>query len=191
MTRANQKPKSTGTGSSLLRRFRKNDRGVVAIEFAMLALPFFLLVFAIIETCLSFAAGQLLQNTTDRVARELRTGQILPAEATQTKIYDEICSGLAIMLVDDTCPELAIDLKNYDEFEDIPTGIARLSNGDVDTSGFTIDPGGDREKEQIRVFYRWPVFTDLMKSSIANVNRGTSDGKILLFATMTWQNEPF
>ena len=112
-------------------------------------------------------------------------------EIFETKIYDEICSGLAIMLVDDTCPELAIDLKNYDEFEDIPTGIARLANGDVDTSGFSIEPGGDREKEQIRVFYRWPVFTDLMKSRIANVNRGTSDGKILLFATMTWQNEPF
>lgn len=175
----------------MLRRFRKNDRGVVAIEFAMLALPFFLLVFAIIETCLSFAAGQLLQNTTDRLARELRTGQITPMEATDTKIFDEICGGLAIMLVDDTCPELEIDLKNYEDFADVPTGITRLANGDVDTSGFDIDPAGPQEIEQIRVFYRWPVFTDLMKSRIANINRGTSDGKILLFATMTWQNEPF
>ena len=139
MARAITKRKSTVAGAALLRRFRRNDRGVVAIEFAMLALPFFLLIFAIIETCLSFAAGQLLQNTTDRVARELRTGQILPVEATNAKIYGEICNGMAIMLVDDTCPELAIDLKNYDDFADVPTGITRLSNGDVDTSAFEID----------------------------------------------------
>ncbi len=191
MKRETRHNKAPASGTALLRRFRRNDRGVVAIEFAMLALPFFLLVFAIIETCLSFAAGQLLQNTVDRVARELRTGQIQPVEATSTKIFGEVCGGMAIMLVDDSCPELALDLKSYDEFADIPTGITRLANGDVDTSGFTIDPAGPQEIAQIRAFYRWPIYTDLMKARIANVNRGTSDGKILLFATMTWQNEPF
>lgn len=191
MTGSTDKKKTGWAGLRLLRRFRRNDRGVVAIEFAMLALPFFALVFAIIETCLSFAAGQLLQNSVDRVARELRTGQILPVQATSTRIYSEVCSGMAIMLVDDTCPDLVIDLKTFAEYSDFPTGITRLGNGDVDTSGFTIDPAGPRGKAQMRAFYRWAVYTDLMKSRIANVNRGASDGKILLFGTMTWQNEPF
>lgn len=43
-------------GDGLLRRFRKNRRGTVAIEFALIALPLFLLIFAIIEVGLSFMA---------------------------------------------------------------------------------------------------------------------------------------
>ena len=43
-----------------VRRFAGNRKGVVAIEFAALAIPFSLLVFAILESCISFAAQQVL-----------------------------------------------------------------------------------------------------------------------------------
>jgi Flp pilus assembly protein TadG len=38
------------------RLFRRSDEGAVAIEFAMLAIPFFMLLFAIIESCIAYAA---------------------------------------------------------------------------------------------------------------------------------------
>jgi len=39
----------------------------------------------------------------------------------------------------------------------------------------------------LRVFYKWPVMTDLMAKSMANL----SGGRTLHFASVTWQNEPF
>ena len=58
-------------------RFCRDRDGSTVIEFGMLALPFLLLLFAILETCISFAAQQLMANATDDVARQIRTGHVL------------------------------------------------------------------------------------------------------------------
>jgi len=42
-------------------------------------------------------------------------------------------------------------------------------------------------RNMLRVFYKWPVMTDFMASSMANIE----GGKTLHFASVTWQNEPF
>jgi hypothetical protein len=44
---------------------------------------------------------------------------------------------------------------------------------------------------QLRAFMRWPVISDVMKARLENIDKGSGAGKILLFATMTWRNEPF
>ncbi|MBN9269505.1 MAG: pilus assembly protein, partial [Mesorhizobium sp.] len=59
----------------LLARFARDRRGSTAMEFALLAIPFALLVFAILESCISFAGQEVMANITDDVARQLRTGQ--------------------------------------------------------------------------------------------------------------------
>ena len=41
-----------------LRRFRRDRRGSAAVEFALIATPFFALLFAIIETSIVFFAGR-------------------------------------------------------------------------------------------------------------------------------------
>ena len=66
----------------LLARLARDRKGSVAIEFAMLIIPFSMLVFAILESSLSFAAQQVLANGTDDLARQLRTGQLKAAGIT-------------------------------------------------------------------------------------------------------------
>ena len=61
---------------SALARLAHDESGVSAIEFAILAIPFFLLVFAILETFVAFGAEQLLNYGVDTLGRQLRTGQI-------------------------------------------------------------------------------------------------------------------
>ena len=50
--------------------------GSTAIEFTLLSIPFAVLVFAILESCISFAGQQVMANVTDDIARQLRTGQL-------------------------------------------------------------------------------------------------------------------
>ncbi len=182
-------PRSRLPRPAFLRHFARDAKGSVAIEFTALAIPFAMLVFAILESCISFAAQQLMSSITDDVAREFRTGQIKLAdvEADKNLVRRKICDRLEIV-VSDGCPGLEVDLRSFDTFtKAAQQRIAFTKDNDIDTEGFKIDPGGALSKNQLRVFYRWPVMTDFLRKSMSSLK----DGKTLHFATVTWQNEPF
>ena len=184
MTSGNAVPKRR---KGFFLRFVRNDRGSVAIEFTLLSIPFALLVFAILETCISFAGQQLLANITDDVAREIRTGQLKPAALNEQKLKDIICDRLEILVTED-CPGLEVDLREYATFADAAAVRIKLTaDKDLDTSDFDVDPGLSMSKNMLRVFYKWPVITDFMAKMVSNLK----GGKTLLFASVTWQNEPF
>ena len=174
----------------LLSRFRRDRGGSTAIEFTALAIPFSLLVFAILESCISFAGQQVMSNITDDIARQLRTGQIRPAELDTEKLEKRICERLEI-IVADGCPGLEVDLQEYDTFAEAAAVRIKTTgtgdNRDLDTTGFAVTPGPSMSKNMLRVFYKWPVMTDFMRKSMSNLK----DGKTLHFATVTWQNAPF
>lgn len=168
-------------------RFIRDEDGAMAIEFVALALPFSVLVFAILESSVSFAGQQLLVNTADNIARQFRTGQLKPSEVDEGKLKQLVCADLDI-LVASGCPGLEVDLRQFDSFEEAAQlRIKYTASGDIDTSDFAVDPGPSLSKNTLRIFYRWPVMTDIMRKSMSNIG----DGYTLQFATVTWQNEPF
>lgn len=171
----------------LARRFVRNRDGATVIEFALLAIPFSLLLFAILESCISFAAQQVLANTADDVARQIRTGQVKAADVNETKLKTMICDQLSV-IVASGCPGLVVDLRQYATFADAAKEkVKYTAGGDLDTTGFAVSPGPSMSKNMLRVFYKWPVITDFMRASMSNLK----GGNILHFATVTWQNEPF
>ena len=173
-----------------LRRFAGNRDGATAIEFTVLALPFAALTFAILESCISFAAQEVLANATDDIARQIRTGQIKKASITETSLKQAICDRLAIIVASGCpdSPDLVIDLQNSSTFaEAAQKAKVKLTGDDIDTTGFGASPGGALTINTLKVFYRWPVITDFMRKQMSNLK----DGKTLLFSTVTWRNEPF
>ncbi|WP_430682284.1 TadE/TadG family type IV pilus assembly protein [Mesorhizobium australafricanum] len=172
--------------------FFSDRRGSTAMEFAMLAIPFALLVFAILESCISFAGQEVMANITDDVARQLRTGQLQKSNVTESSIKQLICGRLEIMVAKD-CPGLLVDLREYPSFADAATAGFKIVDGDIVlTQGTgsttpTVSPGLAESINMLRVFYKWPVMTDFLAKSMANLK----DGKTLHFASVTWQNEPF
>lgn len=173
--------------SPLFKRFRTDNRGSVAIEFALIALPFFLLIFAVVEVTLSFTAEQVMSNTADDIARQLRTGQLKTTDVSDaSKLKALVCPRL--LMAATPCPDLEVDLQTYATFKTVPTTIPLKSDNDVDVSTLRVNPGGAGTINQLRLFYRWPILTDLMKTRIASIQ---NQGKTLLFSTVTWQNEPY
>lgn len=157
----------------------------------MLAVPFALLVFAILESCISFAGQEVMANITDDVARQLRTGQIRKANVTEATLKTMICSRLEIMVAKD-CPGLEVDLRAYPSFAVAAQAGFKIKDGEIELTGttpatFTVSPGLAESINMLRVFYKWPVMTDFMARSMANLK----DGNTLHFASMTWKNEPF
>jgi Flp pilus assembly protein TadG len=170
----------------LIKRFRRDKRGSVAIEFSMLILPFAMLMFAVIETSVSFAGQQLMSNITDDIARSMRTGKIKTADISNAKLRQLLCDRLDI-LTPATCPELYFDLRKYASYSAVPKTIPYKPDGDLDTTGFKTELGTQLEIHALRVFYRWPVMTDFMRSELSSL----PDGKSLLYAAMVWKNEPY
>lgn len=177
--------------SNIFRRFAAGRQGSTAVEFGMLAIPFCLLVFAILESCISFAGQQVMANAADDVARRIRTGQIDGDTLDEAKLRQLICNEMQI-LVAASCPGLEVDLREFDTFAEAATLRIKYTAGDkysrdLDTSEFDVSVGDAMTKNTLRVFYRWPVMTDIMRRSMSTIK----DGKTLHFASVTWQNEPF
>lgn len=171
-------------------RFLRDRRGSTAMEFAILAIPFALLVFAILESCISFAGQEVMANITDDIARQLRTGQLRPTNVAGTQLRDMICAKLEIIVSQD-CPNLLlVDLRQYATFADAASASFKIQNGDVvlmqgtTTQSFAVTPGPAESRNMMRVFYKWPIVTDLLAQSMGG-------NKTLHFASVAWQNEPF
>ena len=103
MTKAKQagktEPEHTGLlrhlrSPRIVRRFNKDREGTTAVEFAILAFPFFLLLFGIIECSLLFFAGQMLESAVDDVGRKIRTGQL---DQTMTEDQLRFCTGFVFL----------------------------------------------------------------------------------------------
>nr|WP_245435826.1 TadE/TadG family type IV pilus assembly protein [Mesorhizobium tamadayense] len=178
--------------------FFSDRRGSTALEFAMLAMPFALLVFAILESCISFAGQEVMANATDDIARQLRTGQIRKADVTEASIKTLICDRLEIMVATNCLgsgsnASLLVDLREYATFADAAAAGFKIVDRDIvltqgaGSTSFTVSPGLAESKNMLRVFYKWPVMTDFLAKQMANLK----DGKTLHFASVTWQNEPF
>ena len=173
-----------------LARFLRNRSGSTAVEFTLLSIPFAVLVFAILETCISFAGQQVMSNITDDIARQIRTGQLKPGpDLSETALKTRICDRLKVIVSATECPDaLEVDLQTYDTFALAAAVRIKVTDGDIDTTGFyPPDPGVSMSINMLRVFYRWPVMTDFMSKLISNLD----GAKTLHFATVTWQNEPF
>ncbi|MDF1610365.1 pilus assembly protein [Hoeflea sp. YIM 152468] len=179
-------------------RFRKSQDGTAAIEFALLAFPFFLLIFATIEAFIAFAGEQVLSNAVDTMARQVRTGQIknLSAEQFRTKF----CAEVSLMI---TCAEkedpkdrkLYLDVRQFASFAAIPNYIPKVDNtlySELDPSDFEYNPGGPQSINIVRAYYRWEVMTDLVRPFITNIRKeGEMPRDYLMVATAAFRNENY
>lgn len=180
----------------LLRRLFKDKSGTSVIEFALLALPFMMVIFASLETFTAFTAEQLLANATETMARKVRTGEITSA-TTKEDFRKAFCAEISIIM---TCSateaktpsKLFIDVRSFADFSQIPATLPR-KNGDLDTDNFQFNPGGPTTITIVRAYYRWEVITDLVRPYITNLRpAGSSMPKdYLMVATAAFRIESY
>jgi len=181
-----------------LARFRRSRDGSTAIEFALLAFPFFLLIFATIEAFVAFAGEQLLENAVDTMARQVRTGQA--KNLNEEEFRTRFCAEISIMIKcaaeeDPDDQKLYLDVREFASFAAIPNYIPKQSNAqfaDLDSSDFDYSPGGPKSINIVRAYYRWEVMTDLVRPFITNIRKdGEMPRDYLMVATAAFRNENF
>lgn len=177
----------------LIGKFRRSQDGAAAIEFGIVALPFFALLFAIFETALMFWTNEVLEESLSQASRRLLTGQAVsrytssnPAVNAQA-FRDDICAVAPMGLID--CSKLFVDVKVYASFAGAGTGTGSpIANGALNTNGFSYNQPQPGQIVVARAVLDYNLFlTSWASSSLANIGSGHR----ALVATTTFRAEPF
>ncbi|MCP4615000.1 MAG: pilus assembly protein [Bradyrhizobium sp.] len=171
------------------RRFRRNDSGSAAVEFSLVAVPFFALLFAIIETGIVFFAGQVLESAVQDSGRLVYTNQMTGVNTTATQFKSDLCARVAVLM---NCTNIDIDIKYYPAGSTITIVDPIDGSGNYDTSGlgFNIPAANSTGTVVIRGFYRWPLIVTGLGYNIANIGRNTANSKRLLTGLTAFHVEP-
>lgn len=168
-------------------RFHRSEDGATAVEFALVAGPFFLMLFAIFETGLMMFSEYAVENGTARAARMIRTGQVQIAGITASQFKQIVCGRIASFL--DCENRLYVDVRSYTSFSAIASPSAIGSDGELSDDvkvNSHFSPGKPLEVVVVNVYYDWKLFTPGL-SHMANL----ANGRRLLTASAAFRNEPF
>jgi Flp pilus assembly protein TadG len=182
-------PAVSAAQRSLLQRFRRDRSGTTAVEFSVIALPFFALFFAIIETGIVFFAGQVLETAIQDSGRLLYTHQAQDSGMTASQFKLDVCNRVSVLM---NCTKVDVDVKYYPAGTTITLNDPIDGGGNYDPSGFafTTAPAGSTGTVVVRGYYQWPLIVTGLGYNIANIGRNTSTSKRLLAATSAFHVEP-
>jgi Flp pilus assembly protein TadG len=168
-----------------LRRFARAKSGAAAVEFALVAVPFLALLFAIIETALVFFANQALEYAVAQSSRLILTGQAQDANLDQASFKTKVCESVTALF--DCANKLQVNVQDYSKFADASTTPPYDSNGQLDTSKLVYQPGGPNDVVVVSLYYQWPIYVRLLNGNLSNQNGNNR----LLIATAAFRNEPY
>jgi Flp pilus assembly protein TadG len=172
----------------IAKRFDKNETGGAAIEFGLVAVPFFACFFAIVEIALIFFAGQVLETAVGDAGRLILTGQAQSQNFQLADFKNAICTTSVQTLF--TCQNIAVDVRSASSFStadfSMPTNATTHM---LDTSSFGYNNTNPCDIVVVRVIYEWPTFVrglglDMASAASANHNH-------ILMSTVAFRNEPY
>jgi Flp pilus assembly protein TadG len=169
------------------RGFRRDQTGTSAIEFAILAAPFFAFLLLILELAIVYLIGQALENATQESARLVRTGQ---ADTFSLQSFaKDVCDRMTAI---PNCEKnLRIDVRVVPDFK-TAAGLPTPTVDGKDRFGF--DAGRGNDIVLVRTYYDWsgsPALPALIKFGIGERAAVTAANTYTLNAAAVFRNEPF
>lgn len=175
------------------RRYLKNREGTAAIEFAILAIPFFMLLFAILELAIVFFINSTLNHSVSEAGRQIRTGNF-QACGSQAKFKELVCTNMSGL---GNCEKrLRIDVVSGTAFRNIvlseppepPTeDPADPSSTDDVPNGNWVNTGANAPVVIRGSYYHKLV----LPPQLTRLENRAGTGVRLLSATTAFKNEPF
>ena len=162
----------------------RDERGVTAVEFGLLALPFFALVSAIMETAIIFLASNIFESALQDSSRLIRTGRAHQNNYAIEDFRGEICDRTYGLF---DCSQIKLSVRTIDSFASmsITPPIA------PDTAEWTLaeqyDPGSRKSIVVAEAYYKWETLLDIMGFNLMS----SADGTVLMGTARVWRNEPF
>ena len=163
---------------------RRSERGVAAIEFALIAAPFFFVLFSILEMGTLLFFESRVQNAVLDASRLIRTGQAQAQNMTANQFRTAICNETAGLAQCEA--RLSVFVTNAADFKTLTPLVPALATVGPLTTTFA--PGTAQRAVAVIATYQWTFVSPLMWvfSNVAG-NRAIRR----LPGIAVFQNEPF
>ena len=192
-----------------LSAWRSDERGATAVEFGMVAAPFFVFAFAIMGIGLQFFTINALEHGVESAARKIRTGQLQAGQTinganvayTNQDFKEMICDEASSYISCDG--KLVVHLTSAAEWADI-TPTPCVTNGNLTpTSGNSTDAasastGGASQVVLVTACYEWDlggtmwqtIWNLLVTGAWGDGTAKTAD-KVIIQSVSTFRTEPY
>jgi Flp pilus assembly protein TadG len=175
------------SATARMRGFARDDRGVTAIEFGVLALPFFTIIFAILQTAIMFLTSQVLDSALEDASRKVRTGE---AAGYSLSDFRTIMCDSTYNLID--CSQVQLKSQVISTFGSVVNTVPQscsltTCSWTANWEAFDSGAGACRDVIQISAYYRYPLFVVLPYFNLKN----QPDNYRLLSAIRVFRNEPY
>jgi Flp pilus assembly protein TadG len=181
--------------AALVRRGRSDESGATAIEFAIVATPFILLLFGIMWVSMFYFANFTLENAAWAAARAIRTGQVqqsLGSFAGATTLQDRkqafkaaLCAKAPTFF--DCSAKAVVIVQSNANFGGIVEPKCANNGIMIDQSAAGFDTGGSSAVVLVTVCYPWDLASKLPFFTFGNLN----DGSYLMQASVAFRTEPY
>jgi len=172
------------------KRSRSAQRGMAAVEFALIAPVFFALMFGIIETGWLMIKISLVDNAVEAVGRDIYTGAaVSDATITQDSLKTQICNMVPI--VKDCEQNIALEVTTITGFDSIPTSgtTCRDSSDSAIQPKATYSPGSGSSTSFVRVCVTTGVLAPFIGAGM-NLTKN-ANGNFEIISMIAFANEPF
>ena len=177
------------------RRWQADQSGFTAVEFAIVAMPFVLLLFGTLSVCLFYFTNFTLENAVWAASRSIRTGQFqqgvgsysgITSTEDRKKAFKQALCAKAPSYID--CNKVIVLVQsNTGGFGSITQPICAVDGTMIDKSTAQFNPGGASSVVLITACYPWEFGGRLPFISLNNMK----DGSLLLQASVAFRTEPY
>lgn len=176
-----------------LKRLHRSDSGATAVEFALVAGPFFYVLGCICETGLMLFTEYVIQNSVQEAARMVRTGQVTAGDGsllmTAADFKVKICEEVSVII--DCDGKVSVYVNSASDFNALTSAMANpLTVGPKnDGTPYTVvfNPGAALQAATVIATYDWDFAFPFM-DFLGNINDGD---KRRLYGLAIFRNEPF
>lgn len=160
---------------------KRDERGVTAIEFGLLALPFFALLGAILETGLYLLTSQVFDSAVDDASRSILIGRAQSQGFSASDFRNEICKTTFGLI---NCSQIKLRVRPIGSFAAANTTPPVDADGNW-ILGEVFKPGKGRNVVLVEAYYKW--------NAILNINIGFQKygNTVVLSSARVFMNEPF
>lgn len=176
----------------LLRRWKVESAGSTAVEFAVVAIPFFFFIFGLIGCAFYFFVSNSVENGMDQTSRLIRTGEAVTNKMTVNQFKQGICDGAGSWI---DCKKLQIFVRSYGQSWSNVTAAAPCvdANGVISTNTapgtdlIAIYSGTASDVVVVTACYKWDFPSKLPLVKLGNMN----DGSLMLQTATAFRSEPY
>lgn len=160
-----------------LQDLRRERDGVAAVEFGLVALPFFYLLIGILETGYIFFISIMLEDAAAEGARQIRTGEVQMSGTPATELGNAVCNNVFIVVV--PCSDIIYEVSSAANFQSITSSAIP-----ADQASASFATGNPGDVMVVRVTYSWTYITPLLENLLGA-------GARHLVSSVAFRNEPY